>query len=308
MIKNSKQQEVVTMLTKVVSKDRLLVDEPLSKHTTFKIGGPADYLIFPSSVEEISGIMIIAKEYNLPVTVLGNGSNILVLDKGIKGLVLKFNNEMSGMEQSGQTIRVGAGAMLTDVSRYAAEQGLSGMEFAIGIPGSIGGAVFMNAGAYSGEMCQIVASALVVSKDGDIKRFSDMDIAFGYRHSIFQENGCIICEVELKLQQNEKPTIEEKMNEYTIKRETKQPLEMPSAGSTFKRPPGHFAGTLIEQAGLKGFTVGGAQVSTKHAGFVINAGGATAQDVLNLIKEVQNHVYEHSGVMLEPEVRIIGEE
>ena len=308
MTKNSKQQEIIAMITKVVPKARLLVDEPLSKHTTFKIGGPADYLIFPSSVEEISGIMLVAKEYNLPVTVLGNGSNILVLDKGIKGLVLKFNNEMSSIEHSGKTIRVGAGAMLADVSRYAAEQGLSGMEFAIGIPGSIGGAVFMNAGAYSGEMCQVVTGVLAVSKDGDIQHFSEAEIAFGYRHSIFQGNGYIICEVELNLKVNEKPTIEEKMNEYTVKRETKQPLEMPSAGSTFKRPLGNFAGTLIEQAGLKGFTVGGAQVSTKHAGFVINAGGATAQDVLNLIKEVQYHVYEHSGVMLEPEVRIVGEE
>lgn len=308
MIKNSKQQEVVTMLTALIPRTRLLIDEPLSKHTTFKIGGPADYLVFPSSVEEIASVMVVAKEYGLPVTVLGNGSNILVLDKGIKGLVLKFNNEMSCIQHSGTRIHVGAGAMLADVSRYAAEQGLSGMEFAIGIPGSIGGAVFMNAGAYCGEMCQIVAGALTVSKDGSIQRFSETDIAFGYRHSIFQDNGYIICEVELNLQLQEQPTIKEKMNDYTVKRETKQPLEMPSAGSTFKRPPGHFAGTLIEQAGLKGFTVGGAQVSTKHAGFVINAGGATAQDVLNLIKEVQCHVYEHSGVMLEPEVRIVGEE
>jgi UDP-N-acetylmuramate dehydrogenase len=198
--------------------------------------------------------------------------------------------------------------MLADVSRYAAQHGLGGMEFAIGIPGSIGGAVFMNAGAYSGEMCQVVTGVLGVLEDGSIQRFKEADIAFGYRHSAFQGNGCIICEVELNLQLQEKPTIEDKMNEYTMKRETKQPLEMPSAGSTFKRPPGNFAGTLIEQAGLKGFTVGGAQVSTKHAGFVVNAGGATAQDVLQLIKEVQSHVYEHSGVMLEPEVRIVGEE
>lgn len=287
--------------------ERLLVDEPLSKHTTFKIGGPADYLIFPSSVEEIAGVMLVAKEYEMPVTVLGNGSNILVLDKGIKGLVLKFNSEMSRIEHTGTIIRAGAGAMLADISRYAAEHGLSGLEFAIGIPGSIGGAVFMNAGAYCGEMCQIVAGVLGVFSDGSVKHFLQSEIAFGYRSSAFQNNGCIICEVELELQLQEKPTIEEKMNEYTVKRETKQPLEMPSAGSTFKRPPGYFAGTLIEEAGLKGFTVGGAQVSTKHAGFIINIGGATAQDVLTLIKEVQSHVYEHSGVMLQPEVRIVGE-
>lgn len=296
------------MLSKVIPTARLLVDEPLSKHTTFKIGGPADYLVFPASVEEVSGVVIVAKEYDIPVTVLGNGSNILVLDKGIKGLVLKFNSEMSYIEHTGTTIRAGAGAMLTDVSRYAASHGLSGLEFAIGIPGSIGGAVFMNAGAYCGEMCQVVAGALGVFSDGSVKRFLESEIAFGYRSSAFQNNGCIICEVELKLQLQEQPTIEEKMNEYTVKRETKQPLEMPSAGSTFKRPTGYFAGTLIEEAGLKGFTVGGAQVSTKHAGFVINIGGATAQDVLKLIKEVQSHVYEHSGVMLQPEVRIVGEE
>jgi len=299
---------VLTKLQKVIPPTRLLVNELLSRHTTFKIGGPADYLVLPVSLAEVSEVMVIARQYNIPITVLGNGSNLLVLDKGIKGLALKFGSEMSYIKHSDATIRAGAGAMLADVCIYGAKHGLSGMEFAIGIPGSVGGAVFMNAGAYSGEMCQVVVAVLGVCADGSVKRFVESEIGFGYRHSAFHDNGCIICEVELDLIRKEKPTIEQKMYEYQVKRETKQPLEMPSAGSTFKRPPGHFAGTLIEQAGLKGFTVGGAQVSVKHAGFVVNAGGATAQDVLKLIKEVQRRVYEDSGVMLQPEVRIVGEE
>ena len=308
MIKNSNHDEVLVKLHKIIPTTRLLVNEPMSKHTTFKIGGPADFLVFPASADEISGVIIIAKEYNIPVSIFGNGSNILVRDKGIKGLVLKFGSDMSYIRHSEATVTIGAGAILADVSNYAAQQGLGGMEFAIGIPGSIGGAVFMNAGAYAGEMCQVVSAAIGVCTDGSVKRFEQSEIAFGYRHSAFHDNDCIICEVELNLIRQEKSLIEQKMFEYQFKRETKQPLEMPSAGSTFKRPPGHFAGTLIEQAGLKGLTVGGAQVSIKHAGFVVNAGGATAQDVLLLIKEVQRRVYEHSGVMLQPEVRIVGEE
>jgi len=306
--RNNHSEEILLKLNKIIPPARLLLNEPLSKHTTFKIGGPADYLVFPATLEEISSIMLIAKEFEIPVTILGNGSNILVLDKGIKGLVLKFGSEMSNIRNEGSTIIAGAGAMLADVSSYAASCGLGGMEFAIGIPGSIGGAVFMNAGAYSGEMCQVVTGVSGVCADGTIRHYTSSELAFGYRHSIFQDNGCIICEVELKLHVQEKPMIVQKMDDYTVKRETKQPLEMPSAGSTFKRPSGYFAGTLIEQAGLKGFQVGGAQVSMKHAGFVINAGGATAEDVLLLIEEVQRRVYEHSGVMLHPEVRILGEE
>ncbi len=308
MKRNNLSDELLLKLQHVIPESRLLLNEPLSNHTTFKIGGPADYLVFPTSMDEISAIMIITKEYGIPVTVLGNGSNILVRDKGIKGLVLKFGNEMSYIKHTGAVITAGAGAMLADVSCYAAQYGLSGMEFAIGIPGSIGGAVFMNAGAYSGEMCQVVVAVSGVCSDGSIQRLLSAELDFGYRHSIFQDNGCIICEVELMLQKQEKPAIAQKMDDYTLRRETKQPLEMPSAGSTFKRPPGHFAGTLIEQAGLKGLRVGGAQVSMKHAGFVINAGGATAEDVLLLIEEVQRRVYEDSGVMLHPEVRVFGEE
>lgn len=308
MIKSSLSDELLLQFRNVIPKSRLLINEPLSGYTTFKIGGPADILVLPASIEEVSAVMGIAMQHNIPVTVLGNGSNILVRDKGIKGLVLKFGSEIAKLSHSKSIVTAGAGAMLADVSSYAAKLGLGGMEFAIGIPGSIGGAVFMNAGAYSGEMCQVVSAVSCVSPDGSIKRFLISELAFGYRHSRFQDNGCIICEVELQLQKEEKQMIAMRMDEYTVKRETKQPLEMPSAGSTFKRPPGYFAGTLIEQAGLKGLQIGGAQVSIKHAGFVINAGGATAEDVLSLIEEVQRRVYEHSGVMLHPEVRIFGEE
>ena len=212
------------------------------------------------------------------------------------------------MRQEGNKIIAGAGALLKDVSEFAASCSLTGLEFAIGIPGSLGGAVFMNAGAYDGETKNVVTGVRAVSASGKVVSYAADELDFGYRHSIFQENGQAICEVEISLQPGDHAVIQEKMDSFTERRESKQPLEMPSAGSTFKRPQGYFAGTLIEQTGLKGFSVGGAQISAKHAGFVVNAGSATAQDVLNLIKEVQKRVYEKNGVKLFPEVRIIGEE
>lgn len=302
-----KNKEFLSKIEQIIPPARLLPDEPLANHTTFCIGGPADYFVLPETVAEVTAVFKLAKLYAVPVTVLGNGSNVLVLDGGIRGVVLKFGGQMARMGHAGNRIVAGAGALLCDVSRYAAEQGLSGMEFAIGIPGSIGGAVFMNAGAYEGEMSHIVNAVTAVCPDGSVKRFAKPEMEFCYRHSIFHENHCTICEVELVFRNGEQNLIRNKMGDYTTKREIKQPLEMPSAGSTFKRPPGHFAGTLIEQTGLKGLTIGGAQVSLKHAGFIINAGGATARDVLALIKEVQRQVYDKHGVMLYPEVRTLGE-
>ncbi len=302
------KDDFFTQLQKVIAAPRLLLDEPMSKHTTFRIGGPADYLVLPASAREVAAVLVIAREYGMPVTILGNGSNVLVRDKGIRGLVLKFDATMGSITHNGTTVKAGAGASLGDVARYAAGHGLTGLEFAVGIPGSIGGAVFMNAGAYEGEIGCVVAAVTAVTPDGRLQRFGHVDIRFGYRDSIFQHNGCIICEVELALAAGDDATIDEKMTEYTSRREAKQPIEMPSAGSTFKRPPGYFAGTLIEQAGLKGYKIGGAQVSGKHAGFIVNAGGATAADVLALIKEVQRQVLERFGVKLQPEVRIFGEE
>ena len=306
MIRNN-TDEFTQRLYEKLSPERVREQEPLSKHTTFKIGGPADYLVLPATMEEVAHVLETARTYDIPVTILGNGSNVLVLDGGIRGVVLKINSEMSHIYHQGNRVIAQAGALLADVSKYAAEHGFSGMEFAIGIPGSIGGAVFMNAGAYSGEMAQVVDGVSAVCLDGRMKVLKADQLKFSYRPSIFQEEHCVICEVELALEKGKLPEIQEKMDDYTSRRESKQPLEMPSAGSTFKRPPGYFAGTLIEQAGLKGFKLGGAQVSAKHAGFVVNAGGATAQDVLDLIKEVQRRVHEHAGVMLQPEVRILGE-
>ena len=301
-------QSFVDEIKNILPAERFLIEEPMKKHTTFKIGGPADYLIFPSSMQEVTLIFDLLRKYKIPFTVLGNGSNVLVLDKGIRGAVVKFNSPMSWIRQAGNTIIAGAGALLKDVSQFAADCGLTGMEFAIGIPGSIGGAVFMNAGAYDGEMKPIVSGVRAAAASGKLVAYSHDDLDFGYRHSVFQDNGQAICEVEISLQPGDPAAIREKMDSFTERREKKQPLEMPSAGSTFKRPEGYFAGTLIEQTGLKGFSVGGAQISAKHAGFVVNSGEATATDVLNLIHEVQRRVYEKNGVKLFPEVRILGEE
>lgn len=306
-LQKSSEQDFLKKIQSLIPAERVLIQEPLSHHTTFRIGGPADYLIQPGTVAEVAAVIKVIREYDMALTILGNGSNVLVLDKGIRGVVLKFDEHMSYVRHKDAILLAGAGAQLADVSKYAMNQALTGMEFAIGIPGSIGGAVFMNAGAYDGEISSVVAAVTAVCPDSSIRRFSAAEVGFGYRHSIFQENECIICEIELALIQGDKTAIESKMAELTSKRESKQPLEMPSAGSTFKRPPGYFAGTLIEQTGLKGFRVGGAQVSPKHAGFIVNAGDATARDVLALISEVQHRVHSKFGVYLQPEVRIIGE-
>ena len=289
--------------------EQFIFHAPMNEHTTFKIGGAADVLIFPSSAEDVSKIFRLVDEFKIPCTVLGNGSNVLVRDKGIRGAVIKFTEKFfGGMRCEGQRLIACAGARLKDVSYFAADNGLTGMEFAVGIPGSIGGAIFMNAGAYDGEMKNVIASVKAVTRGGEFVEFSGASLHLGYRHSIFQENSCAICEVELILQRGNVDDIKYKMSDFTERRESRQPLDMPSAGSTFKRPKGHFAGTLIDKTGLKGLRVGGAMVSEKHAGFVVNIGGATAQDVLNLIEEVRRRVNEVHGVTLSPEVRIIGEE
>lgn len=295
-------------LNKILLPQQILFHEPMARHTTFRIGGPADVLVEPASCQEVSAVVKLAQAFSLPVTVLGNGSNVLVRDKGIRGMVLKFGPRMSTIKRRGPVILAGAGALLSHISQYAAACGLTGMEFAVGIPGSVGGAVYMNAGAYDGEMKDVVTAVTAVSPAGDITRFMGDELCFSYRHSVFQDNGYYICEVELTLHNGDHRDIHGKIHDYTVRRRSKQPLEMPSAGSTFKRPPGFYAGTLIEQAGLKGLRHGGAQVSEKHAGFIVNAGGATAADVLALIEEVQRRVYEKFGVQLQPEVKVIGEE
>ena len=300
-------QKFVDEIRSRMAPEHILLNEPMKDHTTFRIGGPADCLILPASMEDVAFVFQCLKRHDIPFVILGNGSNVLVLDKGIRGAVIKFNSPISAIRKKKNTLTAGAGALLRDVSEFAAENSLSGMEFACGIPGSIGGAVFMNAGAYDGEMKNIVSAVRAISPKGEIVQFAANELDFGYRHSIFQENGCAICEVDLTLTPGNAEEIKEKIAGFTERRESKQPLEMPSAGSTFKRPEGNYAGTLIEQTGLKGFTVGGAQVSDKHAGFVVNAGDATAKDVLELIRQVQDRVFEKHHVKLFPEVRILGE-
>lgn len=304
----SLNQDFIREAGLLLGQEQFFVNEPMSQHTTFNIGGPADYLLFPSNMEQLSKIFVLLKNYDIPHTILGNGSNVLVLDKGIRGAVIKMHAPMSYKRCEGNRIVAGAGAYLKHVSQFAAENGLTGMEFACGIPGSLGGAVFMNAGAYDGEMAKIVVQVKTVTHNGKILTYERDELDFGYRHSVFQHNGQAICEIVLELAPGEKASIQAKIDDFTQRRESKQPLEMPSAGSTFKRPQGYFAGTLIDETGLKGLQIGGAQISTKHAGFVVNSGNATAADVLNLIKEVQERVYAKNGIRLFPEVRIIGEQ
>ena len=285
----------------------LLLAEPMTKHTSFHIGGPAELMAQPRSEAELQSLLLKAAEAAVPVTLVGNGSNLLVRDKGIRGLVIKLGSMLRDIKVSGNVLTFGSGVSLAQASKKAAELGLSGMEFAVGIPGSIGGAVYMNAGAYDGEMSKVVKSVRVMDAAGEVSELSAGELDFGYRHSALQGSGKIVTSVTVELAAGDKQAIAEKMADFSNRRITKQPLELPSAGSMFKRPPGYFAGTLIDQTGLKGYTVGGAQVSTKHAGFVVNIGGATAADVLQLISDVQAKVFAAHGVHLEPEVLVLGE-
>jgi len=286
----------------------LLIDEPMSRHTSFKIGGPADLMAMPSNEEELCKLLKRAEEHNVPVTLVGNGSNLLVRDKGIRGLVIKLGNMLNTIEADKNSITFGSGVSLALASKKAADLGFTGMEFAVGIPGSIGGAVYMNAGAYDGEMSNVVTAVRTVDSQGNVKVLSKDEMCFGYRKTALQGSDLIVTTVTVSMPKGEVSEILAKMADFSQRRISKQPLELPSAGSMFKRPPGYFAGTLIDQTGLKGYTVGGAQVSTKHAGFVVNIGSATAADVLQLIKDVQDKVMAEHGVMLHPEVLIIGEE
>ena len=286
----------------------LLLAEPMAKHTSFRIGGPADALAQPANEAELAALLQRAAEHAVPVTLIGNGSNLLVRDKGIRGLVIKLGNLFSSVAAEGNILTFGCGVSLAMASKKAASLSLSGMEFAVGIPGTIGGAVYMNAGAYDGEMAKVVTSVRVMDGQGKSSELKASELDFAYRHTALQNSGLIVTSVTCTLQPGEAEAIAAKMADFSQRRISKQPLELPSAGSMFKRPPGYFAGTLIEQTGLKGYTVGGAQVSKKHAGFVVNVGGATAQDVLQLISDVQSKVLAAHGVRLEPEVLVLGEE
>ena len=316
-------QTFVKSVTEQLPQLSLMQDEPMKKHTTFRIGGPADYYAEPD-VSQISKIIEIAKACDMPVAVIGNGSNLLVGDKGIRGLVIGIGKGLSAIEvteavaqqstaqdftaqDNGRIITAGAGAILAAVAAKAAEASLSGLEFASGIPGSVGGAVVMNAGAYGGEIKDVLIDATVLTAEGELKTVTRDELDLSYRHSIVPEKGYIVLSARFMLTPKPQDEIKAYMAELRAKRVEKQPLEYPSAGSTFKRPEGYFAGKLIMDAGLRGYSVGDAQVSQKHCGFVVNKGEATAADVLTLIKDVQETVLKQFGVKLEPEVKMIGE-
>ena len=281
-------------------------DVPMKNYTSFKIGGPADLFLMPKNEKQVSGIASFCAENGTPVFVLGKGSNILVSDSGIRGAVI-FTGGLNSVELTDSlTIKAGSGLSLMQLCNFALENSLSGLEFAFGIPGTVGGAAFMNAGAYGGEMKDVLVSCSHVDMRGMCGVLAGEELDLSYRHSAYEDNGFIITSASVRLEKGEKEQIKEKMYGFLARRKEKQPLEFPSAGSTFKRPQGYFAGALIEQCGLKGTSIGGAQVSEKHAGFVINRGGATADDVLRLVELVAQTVEKETGVRLEPEIRFIG--
>ena len=299
-------QEFCHKLKNVITKGTVLTEEPMRMHTSFQIGGPAEIFVQPATGDEVRQAICLAKEEQIPFFVVGNGSNLLVSDDGFRGMIVQIGRNLQEISVEDNVIYAQAGALLSRVARTALEHGLTGMEFAAGIPGSLGGAVAMNAGAYGGEMKDILTDAEVLTPDGEIKILSLEELDLSYRHSCIFDEDYIVLSVHLQLEQGDKTVIRNRMDELARARREKQPLEYPSAGSTFKRPEGYFAGALIQDAGLKGYTVGGAQVSEKHSGFVVNRGGATAEEVLFLIKQVQKKVKSRFGVTMEPEVRMVG--
>ncbi len=297
--------EFYEQLSRIVPQERILQKEPMKKHTTFQIGGSADLYICPD-FEQLKEALVLAAREEVPVTVIGNGSNLLVDDNGIRGLVIEIGRGMDEVRIEGNRMRAGAGALLSKAANDAAAAGLSGLEFAAGIPGTVGGALVMNAGAYGGEMKDIVVQAEGLTADGKLRTLAGEELDLSYRHSCIPEKGYIVASAEFQLTEKDPAVIRETMAGLRRKRAQKQPLEYPSAGSTFKRPEGYFAGKLIMDAGLAGRRVGDAQVSPKHCGFVVNLGNASAADVKNLIAEVERSVYEKFGVKLEPEIKMIG--
>ena len=295
------QNKIAALLPDV----ELRFDELMSAHTSFKIGGPAEIMAFPKSAEELSRVLKVSKVLDCKTAILGAGTNVLAPDAGISGIVICLKDAMDGIQQlDDTTIRVMAGVTMTRAAVFAANLGLSGFEFAHGIPGTVGGGVYMNAGAYGGEICQVCTKVGVMDMDGNSRILTNEEMAFSYRHSRLEENGEIVLYADFQLIPSTTELVREKMQELMGKRKASQPLDLPSAGSAFKRPVGGYAAALIDQNGLKGYQVGGAAVSTKHAGFAVNLGGATAEDVKNLLQQVSDKVFEATGIRLEPEVRI----
>ncbi len=289
-----------------IPKEYIKADEPMSKHTTFRVGGNADFFVEIGSPVELANMIKYLKQTERDYLVMGNGSNLLVGDKGYEGVILHLGSRFNRIETDGETVTAQAGALLSSVAKAAAQSGLTGLEFASGIPGTVGGAVVMNAGAYDGEMKQVVSKVTVMTEDGELLELDNDTMEFGYRTSIIKSRPFIVLEARLTLAKGDAAAIREKMEDFACRRKSKQPLEYPSAGSTFKRPEGYFAGKLIMDAGLRGYRIGGAQVSEKHCGFIINVGNATAADISELMDEVVERVKEQFSVTLEPEVIRIG--
>ncbi len=294
-------------LIEIAGSGQVCTDEPMKQHTTFRIGGRADYFVSPTETEQIRKVIELCRRENMPWYVIGNGSNLLVSDHGFRGVIIRLFKNYAGLRIEGEQIFVQAGALLSRTANAALQEGLTGFEFAAGIPGTIGGAMVMNAGAYGGEMKDITESVTVLTPEGELLTLKREELEMGYRTSLIARKGYLVLEAVLKLTRGNQEQIKEKMADLRQRRISKQPLEYPSAGSTFKRPQGYFAGKLIMDAGLCGFQVGGAQVSEKHCGFVVNTGDATAEDVLELIRQVSAKVRALEGVTLEPEVRLLGE-
>ena len=303
----SVNQEIIKCFNDLLGEEKVRISEPMNRHTTFRIGGPADYFLLPSTAEEVKKILEICKEKELPYFILGNGSNLLVSDEGYCGVIIQLYRNYGGITVEGTDIRAGAGALLSQIASAAKNASLTGFEFAGGIPGTLGGAVVMNAGAYGGEMKDVLKEVTVMTEQGEIMTIPAEKLEMGYRTSLVKKAGYLVLEAVISLKVGDVEEIKAIMKDLTEKRVSKQPLEYPSAGSTFKRPEGYFAGKLIMDAGLRGYQVGGAQVSEKHCGFVINKGNATAKEVRELMKQVSDRVYEKFEVRLEPEVRLLGE-
>lgn len=300
-------QQLYDGLCQAAGREQVLVDERMDRHTTFRIGGPADFFVIPETIEQLAETVRICREQKAPFYILGNGSNLLVGDKGYRGVIIQVYKNLNAVHTDGQVISAQAGAMLSVIAKQALSHGLAGFEFASGIPGTLGGAVVMNAGAYGGEMKDIIRKVTVLTPEGKIQTISGDQMEFGYRTSIVEKKSLIVLSAVIELENGNSEEIRSRMEELKRKRTSRQPLELPSAGSTFKRPQGYFAGKLIMDAGLQGFTVGGAQVSEKHCGFVVNRGGASAADVRELMRQVTEKVQERYGVTLEPEVKMLGE-
>ncbi len=302
------EKQLYTALSAIVKEDRIACDVPLREYTTFGVGGPAAVLVRIVSVEELQKVVKLLKRESVPYFMIGKGSNLLVSDKGYEGVVLCLDEDMCRVYREGTVIRAGAGASLARVAALALKEELTGFEFAAGIPGTVGGAMVMNAGAYDGEMKQVVTTVKLLDEDGECLELTAEEMEFGYRTSILKRKNYLVTEVLFTLEKGTAAQIEEKMKDLAHRRMEKQPLEYPSAGSTFKRPAGDYAGRLIGEAGLSGCTIGGAQVSEKHNGFIINKGDATAADIKALIAYVQKRVMDNSGICLEPEVIYVGKE